>query len=98
MAKKYKVIERLTWLPRKSCYINLKFFETLKDTPNTSEGFKFVAFVVLTGGPFRPPPPWCLVWVPKPMVPEGLINFPTDFAQHLKPYFSLQIIDLIHQI
>ena len=25
----------------------LEIFETLKDTPNTSEGFRFVAFVVL---------------------------------------------------
>ena len=47
MAKKHYVIERLPWLPSKSCYINLKFFEILKDTLNTSEGFKFVAFVVL---------------------------------------------------
>ena len=47
MAEKYQVIEQLPWLPSKSCYINLKFFETLKDTPNTSEGFRSVAFVVL---------------------------------------------------
>ena len=41
------MIKWLPWLPSKSCYINLKFFETLKDTPNTSEGFRFVAFVVV---------------------------------------------------
>ena len=41
------MIEWLPLLPSKSCYINLKCFETLKDTPNTSEGFRFVAFVVL---------------------------------------------------
>ena len=36
----------------------LEIFETLKDTPNTSEGFRFVAFVVLEilgEGSFRPP-------------------------------------------
>ena len=68
------MIERLAWLPSKSCYINLKFFETLKNTPNTSEGFKFVAFVVLEilGGGVLFDPLWCLVWVPKPLVPEGL--------------------------
>ena len=47
MAKKHQVIERLPWLPSKSCCINLKFFETLKDTLYISEGFRFVAFVVL---------------------------------------------------
>ena len=41
------IAEWLPWLPSKSCYTNLKFFETLKDTPNTSEGFRFVAFLVL---------------------------------------------------
>ena len=67
------MIEWLPWLPSKSCYTNLKFFETLKDTPNPSKGFRFVAFLVLEilGGPFRPPT-WCLVWVPKPLVPGGL--------------------------
>ena len=42
--------------------MNLKCFETLKDTPNTSKGFIFVAFVVLEilGVPFRPPPPLVL--------------------------------------
>ena len=40
-------MEWLPWLPSNSCYTNLKFFETLKDTPNTSEGFRFVAFLVL---------------------------------------------------
>ena len=70
------MIEWLPWLPSKSCYTNLKFFETLKDTPNPSKGFRFVAFLVLEilGGPFRPPP-WCLVWVPKPLVPGGLTYF-----------------------
>ena len=40
----------------------LKFFETLKDTPNPSKGFRFVAFLVLEilRGPFRPPPPLVL--------------------------------------
>ena len=70
------MIEWLPWLLSKSCYTNLKFFETLKDTPNTSEGFRFVAFLVLEilGWVLfdPPPPPWCLVWVPKPLVPEGL--------------------------
>ena len=49
------MIEWLPWLPSKSCYTNLKFFETLKDTPNPSKGFRFVAFLVLEilGGPFR---------------------------------------------
>ena len=35
--------------------INLEFFETLKDTPNTYQGFRFVAFLVLEiagRGPF----------------------------------------------
>ena len=41
------MIEWLPWLPSKSCYTNLKFFETLKDTPNPSKGFRFVAFLVL---------------------------------------------------
>ena len=41
------MIERLPWLPSKSCYTNLKFFETLKDTPNPSKGFRFVTFLVL---------------------------------------------------
>ena len=57
------MIEWLPWLPSKSCYTNLKFFETLKDTPNPSKGFRFVAFLVLEilgGGPFRPPPPLVL--------------------------------------
>ena len=51
------MIEWLPWLSSKSCYTNLKFFETLKDTPNSSKGFRFVAFLVLEmlGGPFRPP-------------------------------------------
>ena len=69
------MIEWLPWLPSKSCYTNLKFFETLKDTPNTSEGFRFAAFLVLEIPGwvlFDSPPPWCLVWVPKPLVPEGL--------------------------
>ena len=68
------MIEWLPWLPSKSCYTNLKFFETLKDTPNPSKGFMFVAFLVLEilGGSFSTPPPWCLVWVPKPLVPGGL--------------------------
>ena len=71
------MIEWLPWLPSKSCYTNLKFFETLKDTPNPSKGFRFEAFLVLEilgGVLFDPPPPWCLVWVPKPLVPGGL-NF-----------------------
>ena len=34
-------------ITKQNCYINLKIFETLKDTPNTSEGFRFVAFVIL---------------------------------------------------
>ena len=41
----------------------LKFFETLKDTPNTSEDFRFVASVVLEilgGVLFDPLGPWCL--------------------------------------
>ena len=50
------MIERLPWLPRKSCYINLKFFETLKDTPNISQVFRFVAFVVLEILGDTPPP------------------------------------------
>ena len=52
------MIEWLPWLPSKSCYINLKFFETLKDTPNPSKGFRFVAFLVLEilGGSFSTPP------------------------------------------
>ena len=56
------MIERLPRLPTKSCYTNLKFFETLKDTPNPSKGFRFVAFLVLEilGGPFRPPLPLVL--------------------------------------
>ena len=62
---------------KKSCYINLKFLETLKDTPSTSEGFRFVPFVILEILVWvhfdPPPPPWCLVWVPKPLVPKGLI-------------------------
>ena len=72
MAKSTRWFEWLPWLPSKSCCINFKFFETLKGTPNTSEGFRFVAFVVLAilGGPFRPP--WCLVSVLKPLMPEGL--------------------------
>ena len=43
--------------------MNLKFLETLKDTPNTFEGFGFVAFgtlVILVVGPFRPLPPLVL--------------------------------------
>ena len=72
MAKKHWVIEWLPWLPGKSCYINLEFFETSKDMPDTSEGFRFVAFVVLeilgVGVLFYPPlsawceyqNPWCL--------------------------------------
>ena len=58
MAKKHNVIERLPWLPSKRYYINLNFLETLKDSPNISEGFRFVAFVdleILGGGSFRPP-------------------------------------------
>ena len=38
--------------------MNLKFLETLKDTPNTFEGFRFVAFgilVIVVVGPFRTP-------------------------------------------
>ena len=51
------MIEWLPWLPTKSYYTNLKFFETLKDTPNSSEGFRFVAFLVLEilGVLFDPP-------------------------------------------
>ena len=69
------MIEWLSWLPSKSCYISFKFFEILKDTPDTSEGFRFVAFValeILGWDLFDPPPLWYLVWVPKPSVPEGL--------------------------
>ena len=56
------MIEWLPWLPSKSCYTNLKFFETLKDTPNPSKGFRFVAFLVLEilGGSFSTPPPLVL--------------------------------------
>ena len=51
-----------------------QFFETLKDTPNPSKGFRFVAFLALEilGGSFSTPPPWCLVGVLKPLVPGGL--------------------------
>ena len=41
------MIEWLPWLPSKSCYTNLKLFETLKDISNPSEGFRFVAFLIL---------------------------------------------------
>ena len=37
----------------------LEILETLKDTPNTFDNFRFVAFgilVILVVGPFRPPP------------------------------------------
>ena len=57
------MIEWLPWLPSKSCYTNLKFFETLKDTPNPSKGFRFVAFLILQilgGGSFLTPPPLVL--------------------------------------
>ena len=56
------MIEWLPWLPSKSCYTNLKFFETLKDTPNPSKGFRFVAFLVLEilGGVLFDPPPLVL--------------------------------------
>ena len=99
------MIEWLPWLPSKSCYTNLKFFETLKDTPNPSKGFRFVAFLVLEilggGGPFRPPPPWCLVWVPKPLVPGGLISLDTEvflyknFVKILLLYENLSIRQFI---
>ena len=41
----------------------LEIFETLKNTPNTSEDFRFVAFVVLEilEGPFSTPHPHPLV-------------------------------------
>ena len=60
--KKHQVIEWLPWLPSKSCYTNLKFFENLKGIPNPSEGFRFVAFLVLEiqGVLFDPPPPLVL--------------------------------------
>ena len=48
----------------------------LKDTPNTSEGFRFVAFVILEilgWVYFDPPPPLVLGVGTKPLVPEGLI-------------------------
>ena len=32
---------------KQKLYINLKFLETLKDTPNTFQGFRFAAFVIL---------------------------------------------------
>ena len=90
----------------------LELFETLKDTPNTSEGFRFVAFLVLEilGWVLfdlpPPPPPWCLVWVPKPLVPEGLkrhlgkerVNLMTPVASSgvnelmLRKYFDRSII------
>ena len=43
---------------QKLLYIYLKFFETLKDTPNPSKGFRFVAFLVLEilGGVLFDPP------------------------------------------
>ena len=91
------MIEWLPWLPSKSCYTNLKFFETLKDTPNPSKGFRFVAFLVLEilGGPFRPPPPWCLVWVPKPLVPGGLNQSFNNISS--SPKTTLQICLVLHQ-
>ena len=63
MAKKHKVIERLPWLPNKSCYIKLKSFWDLEWYPYTSEGFRFVAFVVLEipgGGVLFDPSPLVL--------------------------------------
>ena len=39
--------------------------EILKDTPKTSQDFRFVAFIVLEilGGPFRTPPPLLVLGV-----------------------------------
>ena len=70
MAQKHQVIEWLPWLPSKSCYTDLKFFETLKDNPNTSNGFRFVAFLVLEilgWVLFGPPPPLVLDVGTKPL-------------------------------
>ena len=102
------MIEWLPWLPSKSCYTNLKFFETLKDTPNPSKGFRFVAFLVLEilgWVLFDPPPPWCLVWVPKPLVPGGLSfvaveeahiidTWGCDFRHHYQELISLRQLNV----
>ena len=67
MAKKQYVMEQLPWWTDKICYINLKFFETLKDAYNTWQGFSFVAFVVLEigGWIYFDAPPWspCIMCV-----------------------------------
>ena len=72
MAKMHWVIDRVPWLPSKSCYISLKFFETLKD----SQVFRFVALDILkileVLFVLFVPLLWYLVWVPKPLVSEGL--------------------------
>ena len=51
------------------------FFETLTDTPNISQGFMFVGFVVLEilGGSISIPPPLSLVGVPNALVPVKLV-------------------------
>ena len=46
----------------------LEIFLDLEGCLNISQGFRFVVFVILElGGIF-----WYLVWVLKPLVPEGL--------------------------
>ena len=58
----------------KAVIFNLKLFETLKYTPNISQGFRFVALAIIEipVPPLPPAPPSCLVWVSKPLVREGL--------------------------
>ena len=42
LAKKYMVIEWLSWLPNKNGIINFNNLETLKDSPNTPPSLKLL--------------------------------------------------------
>ena len=59
IAKKYLVVEWLSWLPYKSGFINSNIFETSKDRPNTPPSLKLLEQTVheLVRGSTEPPPP-----------------------------------------
>ena len=57
MAKKHLVVEKLSWLPYKSGFIDSNILETSKDRPNTPPSLKLLKQRVheLVGGPLNPP-------------------------------------------
>ena len=71
--EKHLVIEWLPWRQNKRYLIICIFFETVRDEPIPHKNFMFLgqgSHEIPGGG--RPDPPWYPMWVPIPLVTEGL--------------------------